>query len=256
MPSELLPTHQPIEEYLHTSVEMLAERNARWFADHLPSMESWRLFPEFREGAAYIDIETDGGSLDGGIITTIALWNGKELRHYVNGVNLRNFQDDILEYSLLITWNGAVFDLPYIEHWFQTSLPHAHIDLRHIMASLGFHGGLKRVENDFDIDRGVLAGVDGYFAVLLWGEYMSEGDQRSLETLLAYNSLDVINLERLMIEAYNRKIEETPFSLTNELPLPEFPEELEIEPDEGAIGKIRRKLSARENYLRDFARHH
>ena len=255
MPSELLPTRLPVDEYLHLSLEMLTDRNARWFGDHLPNMESWRLFPEFRTEVAYIDIETDGGSVENGVITTIALWDGQQLRHYVHGENLRDFQDDILEYSLLVTWNGAAFDIPYIEHWFQTSLPHAHIDLRHIMASLGFRGGLKKVEREFEIDRGALDGVDGYFAVLLWRAYTNEGDQGALQTLLAYNSLDVINLERLMVEAYNRKIEETPFALANELPLPSFPEKIDIEPDEGALERIRQKLSAKEDYLRGLARH-
>ena len=254
LPFELLPIRRPIDEHLHASIEKLAERDAAWFSSQLPNSESWRLFPEFREGAAYIDIETDGGSAGAGTITTIALWDGKELRHYVHGENLRDFQDDILDYPLLVTWNGAAFDLPFIEEWFRIKLPHAHIDLRHVMASLGYRGGLKAVEREFGLDRGMLDGVDGYTAILLWKEFQTTGDAKSLETLLAYNSLDVVNLERLIVEAYNRKIEETPFALANELPLPVVPDDFGVKPHEESLEKIRRTLSAREDYLRDLAR--
>ncbi|MGE3802608.1 MAG: ribonuclease H-like domain-containing protein, partial [Candidatus Kapaibacterium sp.] len=190
-----------------------------------------------------------------GIITTIALWDGSELRHYVHGENLRDFQDDIFDYSLLITWNGSSFDLPFIEHWFQIHLTHAHIDLRHIMASLGYRGGLKVVEREFEIDRGVLDGVDGYAAILLWKDYMRNGDSKSLETLLAYNSYDVVNLERLMVESYNKKIEETPFAFVNELVLPSLPDDFGVKPHEESLETVRQTLSAREDYLRDLARH-
>ena len=46
------------------------------------------------------------------------------------------------------------------------------------------------------LDRGYLEGVDGYFAVLLWREYELYHDQEALETLLAYNIADTVNLER------------------------------------------------------------
>lgn len=250
----LLPYRGNLDEHLHESMERLRGNDAAWFAGRLPAMEYWRLFAEFRGRTAYIDIETDGGSIEGGgVITTISLWDGENIRHYVHGENLRNFQDDILDYSLIVTYNGVAFDVPFIENWFRTRLPHAHIDLRFILASLGFRGGLKGCERQFGIDRGELDGVDGYFAVLLWRDYM-QGNPAALDTLLAYNTLDVVNLERLLVEAYNRKIGETPFALVNELPIPEFPESLPIKPDPDTLERIRNKLGRRDDYLRDLAR--
>lgn len=251
---ETLPYKGPLEEHLYESIERLANREARWFADRLPAMEYWRLFSDFRGRTAYIDIETDGGSAEGGgFITTIALWDGENLRHYVHGENLRNFQDDIFDYSLIVTYNGVSFDIPFIENWFRIKIPHAHIDLRYILASLGYRGGLKGCERQFGIDRGELEGVDGYFAVLLWRDYM-EGNPAALETLLAYNALDVINLERLMVEAHNKKIEETPFALLNELPLPQAPESIPFTPDMETLERIKRKMGRRDDYLRNLAR--
>jgi len=55
-----------------------------------------------------------------------------------------------------------------------------------------------------------LSDIDGFFAVLLWNEYRKSGSQKALDTLLAYNVQDTVNLESLMVTAYNLKIKETP----------------------------------------------
>ena len=47
--------------------------------------------------------------------------------------------------------------------------------------------------------------------MLLWDEYQKSGDQKALDTLLAYNVQDKITLENLMVTAYNMKLKETPF---------------------------------------------
>ena len=88
---------------------------------------------------------------------------------------------------------------------------HAQIDLRYVLYSLGFRGGLKGVERQLGNDRGDLRDVDGFFAVLLWDEYQKSDDQKVLDTLLAYNVQDTVTLENLMVTAYNRKLQQTPF---------------------------------------------
>ena len=75
------------------------------------------------------------------------------------------------------------------------------------------------------LDRGDLANVDGYFAVLLWREYRMRGNAQALETLLAYNIRDVVNLEALLVKAYNLKAAHTPFGPLLTLPLPPPPPE-------------------------------
>jgi hypothetical protein len=71
------------------------------------------------------------------------------------------------------------------------------------------------------MDRGNLKDIDGFFAVLLWDEYQRTGDQKTLDTLLAYNIQDTINLENLMVTAYNMKLKDTPFF--EKLLIPESP---------------------------------
>src|SRR5947209_3201088 len=42
------------------SITHHARANLSWFADRLPSAEHWRLFGDFRDRSAYLDIETTG----------------------------------------------------------------------------------------------------------------------------------------------------------------------------------------------------
>ncbi|MBP6217125.1 MAG: ribonuclease H-like domain-containing protein [Oligoflexales bacterium] len=198
----------------------LKNQNPVFFAENLKSDQHWRLFPDFQDSAVYLDIETTG--LDKGYdhITTIALFDGKEIKTYVHGKNLTDFTSDIQKYKLLITFNGKTFDVPFIERFFGIELPQAHIDLRYIMKKLGYSGGLKEVERRIGLDRGNLRSVDGFFAVTLWQEYKRRKNDAALETLLAYNCMDAINLERLMIHAYNENIKGTPFWNERQLQIP------------------------------------
>jgi hypothetical protein len=56
--------------------------------------------------------------------------------------------------------------------------------------------------------------------------YKRKGDLKALESLLAYNVQDTINLEHLLVTAYNMKAGETPFAGERQIPevaLPENP---------------------------------
>jgi hypothetical protein len=73
------------------------------------------------------------------------------------------------------------------------------------------------------MDRGDLSDIDGFFAVLLWDEYQRTGDQKALNTLLAYNIQDTVTLENLMVTAYNMKLKDTPFYDTHLIEDPILP---------------------------------
>jgi uncharacterized protein YprB with RNaseH-like and TPR domain len=237
-PNQLGRLHQFIDQ----SLVALGANDAEYFTALLPSNQHWRLFREFRHSAAYIDIETTGmGVFDGSYITTIALYDGSTIRYYVHGQNLQDFPNDIQQYDLIVTYNGKCFDVPFIERYFRMRLRAAHIDLRYVLKSLGYAGGLKGCERMLGLDRGELDGVDGFFAVLLWDEYRRTNDTKALETLLAYNIEDVVNLEILMIMAYNMKLESTPFVRINKIELPPTPE-LPFSPDVKTIGRIRKRI--------------
>jgi uncharacterized protein YprB with RNaseH-like and TPR domain len=177
--------------------------DAAYFATRLRAGEHWRLFRHFRPRTAYLDIETTGTVWPGLWVTVVGLYDGRNLRQFVQGYNLEEFPQILSEFDLLVTFNGTQFDLPVLRAYFpQLSLPPAHVDLRFLMARLGFKGGLKKIEPRFGIHRpDAVDGMDGYMAVLLWERYQ-RGDQGALDLLLTYNREDVVNLEVLMDAAF------------------------------------------------------
>ena len=111
-----------LADHLPASIEHLARGNPAPFADGLPSHQHWRLFPAFRPMMAYVDIETTGLG-DASAITTIVVYDGDTIHHYVNGVNLAAFPRDIRRYAVLVTYNGKCFDVPVIERFFRMKMP-------------------------------------------------------------------------------------------------------------------------------------
>ncbi|MFL6215848.1 MAG: ribonuclease H-like domain-containing protein [Blastocatellia bacterium] len=224
-------------EHLRASLAHLEKSNPHHFVAALKANQHWRLFPEFRHTLAYLDIETTGLGY-GDSITTIVIYDGRRLRHYVQGDNLKDFKRDIAEYSTVVTYNGKSFDVPFIERYFRIRMPHAHIDLMYVLRSLGYKGGLKGCERQLGLDRKELADVDGFFAVLLWNEFKRTRDPRALETLLAYNATDVVNLEALLVKAYNMKLNETPFYNTHRIAAP-TPPQIPFKADHDTIQRLR-----------------
>jgi uncharacterized protein YprB with RNaseH-like and TPR domain len=228
-----------ISTYLEASQRQLESGNPNYFSQLLPTSQHWRFFPEFRHAMVYLDIETTGLNRYHDPITTISLYDGKSIYYYINGQNLNDFLDDIDKYKVIVSYNGKTFDVPFIENYFGISLNHAHIDLRYILRSLGYRGGLKSCETQLGIDRGNLKDIDGFFAVQLWHDYQWTKNPKALETLLAYNIQDVLTLENLMVISYNLKIKSTPF-FKNRLPEPVLPE-IPFEVDMKTVERIKSK---------------
>ncbi len=213
-----------LTDHIKQSFKHLENNNPGYFTKLLPFNQHWRLFPDFRHSTAYLDIETTGLSSLGNYITTIAIYDGKSIFHYVKGDNLEDFKEDIKKYKVIVTYNGKCFDIPFIENHLKIKMNHAHIDLRYVLKSLGYTGGLKGCERQLGVDRNELDGINGYFAILLWNDFKKNKNQKALETLLAYNIQDVVNLETLMVISYNLKLKDTPFFRRHQLLLPSLPE--------------------------------
>jgi hypothetical protein len=204
-----------LKEVIGESKRRLYQDNPSYFSNLLPSNQSWRLLPEFSDSTVYLDIETTGLDRHYNDITTIALYDGHEIKTYVQGQNLDDFIEDIQKYKVIVSYNGKSFDVPFIENYFNIRLDHAQIDLRYVLYSLGYRGGLKGCERQLGMDRGDLKDIDGFFAVLLWDDYIKTKNQQTLDTLLAYNIQDTVTLENLMVTAYNMKLKDTPFYETH-----------------------------------------
>jgi uncharacterized protein YprB with RNaseH-like and TPR domain len=152
---------------------------------------------------AYLDIETTGLSAFSGAITVVGIYlcNKKDTR-FVQLVGR-----DITSYSLLetledvdiiYTYNGRRFDLPFINVQLGVNLEELfnHRDLMYDCWRCNLRGGFKAVERQLGIPR-KLVEVDGRIAVHLWWRYVDSFDLEALDTLLAYNKEDVVNLKEL-----------------------------------------------------------
>jgi hypothetical protein len=193
--------------FLGCSLTALAAEDARFFARWLPGPQLWRLFAAFRHRAVFLDIETTGMGGPGDVITMVGLYDGRQPRVFVRGINMAGLEEALRPFSLVVTYNGAQFDLPFLR-WAmpEVTVPPAHLDLRFPLARLGYRGGLKGVEQQVGLVRDPwVAGLTGYDAVLLWREYEA-GNRDALRRLIAYNLADVLNLEALAAFLYNEMV--------------------------------------------------
>jgi len=184
----------------------LAALDHGYFRERMPRNITWRAFRAFREYACFLDIETTGLSPETSHVTTVCLHGPWGTRTYIAGANLEELAEDLERYRLIVSYNGARFDLPFLERSLGIRFHQIHFDLMPPLRRLGFRGGLKAVERRLGISRGS-EGVTGLDAVRLWHSYRSRrpvtvagrtvAGEDALRLLVEYNRDDTVNLERL-----------------------------------------------------------
>ena len=185
---------------LREADDRLRAGDARHFAKLLDSRDHWRCYEEFRDRAIYLDIETTGTSKRAGI-TVVGMYDGRRMHTLVDGQDL--FEDNlraILSHAgIIVTFNGASFDLPVIEASYPGSVPAVpHLDLKHLLRRLGRVGGLKAIEREMGVRRDLrIQYLTGQDAVYLWRLWRKRGAWNALEALKEYNSEDCVNLRAI-----------------------------------------------------------
>ena len=157
----------------------------------------WRLYDEFKGEAVYLDIETNGYYSG---ITVVGLSDGVDAKTFVRGFNLDRslIAKELEKYRLVVTFNGASFDLPVIRRFFNLNISLPHVYLRFVCQKAGITGGLKMIEKQFGIRRRAeVEGISGEDAVYLWEMWKSTGNRDYLEKLVMYNEEDILNLRPL-----------------------------------------------------------
>ncbi len=152
-----------------------------------PQRLMWRLFSSFKDGAVYLDIETDQYRN----ITLVAVHDGAT-RQYAQGQNLSRavLQKELERADMLVTFNGSSFDLPLLEQRFNIRIDRPHLDL----CSLAHRIDQKRPLSDIEDDIGIARESEAN-PVREWETYMHTKEKP--EALLRYNAADAANLEPL-----------------------------------------------------------
>ncbi len=200
-----------LEKYVPQSIAAVRRRDAGFFERLSRLGEAWRLFAEFADECVFLDIETTGLSVVFDTITLVGLFDGHEYRVFIDGQNLQKLPEHLQKYSVVVTFNGAGFDLRFLKLAFPNlRVPPIHIDLRWVTRRLGYRGGLKSIEKEFGIARDrTVEDLDGYDATVLWSRYL-RGDGAALDQLITYNSEDVVHLKAIMEMTYDKLAAEIP----------------------------------------------
>lgn len=172
-----------------------------------PDREQWRLFADLADDAVYLDIETTGTGRSADV-TVVGMKGPFGTDALVRGQDLtRDAVADRLEQaSMLVTFYGSRFDLPFLERagFHVPEVPH--LDLCFGLRRVGYSGGLKAIETRVGIERDDdLAGLDGYDAVRLWRRWKRGRDRAALDKLVRYNVADIDNL-RVLAETCYREL--------------------------------------------------
>ncbi len=174
------------------------------------SRVDWAFISFFPNKIGFFDIETTGLSCHESSITTIALYDGSNIKTFVRDQNLQEYKAAFDSCEILVSYHGKAFDMKFLEDelW---SFKGIHIDLDYKFRTLKRHGlmpgyangGLKAIEKYYGMDRNELAPLKGKHAPYLWERYKTTHDGRYLNTLLAYNCKDAETLVALLQIAYN-----------------------------------------------------
>jgi uncharacterized protein len=210
---------QKLIEAILQAEQATAKKDTAWFKDNWPDRELWRLWVGYTEmpRIALVDIETTGLTPGYDQITVIGLADANAARVFVAGrpmpgdEPIEKFRDAIKSYDLVVTFNGANFDIPFIEKHFRDThfrFEQPHLDLLWPARSLGLNGGLKDMEKQIGIQRPVdIKEMRGMEAIQLWGAWKTANDQAAYQRLTTYCKADCVNLKDFAQHVYAKKWE-------------------------------------------------
>ena len=184
-----------VQSHARACVDALEAENWEVLIRELQTRDHWRILARHAERASYFDIETDGMEADS-VVTLIVCYHRGRLHRFLRGENLDGFLALLEEVDLLVSFNGATFDVPRVESLFHIpAQPCPHVDLRWMCYHLGMTGGLKAIETRMGIRRpSDLEGVGGEEAVWLWHRWDREREATARRELERYCCADVLTL--------------------------------------------------------------
>ncbi len=194
---------------LFLSKKALKEENAVFFAQRLARQEYYRIALNFYKHTLFLDIETTGLSKYYDEITLIGWSIGREYGVLIQGDSDKAFREAIAKAKTIVTFNGSLFDLPFMRNKIKDlNLPACHVDLRFLAKRVGLSGGQKVIEKEIGLRRPKdLADIEGETAALLWYKYRW-GDKDALKQLISYNHADIEGMKVIFDKVVERLLKE------------------------------------------------
>ena len=160
-----------VASFIDTARERLDDGDAHFFGEQFPSGSQWRLYENFREETCFLDIETTGLSQHRDDVTVVSCHRGGETKTFVRGRDLHadRLARELDDASLLVTFNGKRFDVPFLETAYDLPVDVPHLDLMYPCRRLDLTGGLKEIEQRIGLERD-RPDISGRDAVRLWHE--------------------------------------------------------------------------------------
>lgn len=170
-----------------------------FFAKTLSTSEYYRVALEFPQDVLFLDIETTGLSVYYDIITLVGWSLGEEYGVYINGQDDTLLRKALTRAKVLVTFNGIMFDLKFIDKHFNTpAIPPVHLDLRFFAKRVGLSGGQKSIEKEIGFKRkSKIEDMLGEAAPILWHKYR-RGDQKAMKRLIEYNHADIEGMKWIL----------------------------------------------------------
>ncbi|MGA2404459.1 MAG: ribonuclease H-like domain-containing protein [Syntrophobacteraceae bacterium] len=187
------------DSLLRESMAAYERGDMAFFAKALPTAEYYRVALEFPDDVLFFDIETTGLSTHYDIITMVGWSLGKSYGVYINGQDDTRLRAALAQAKAIVTFNGTLFDLKFIEKHFQAlTIPGVHIDLRFFAKRVGLSGGQKAIEAEIGFKRASAIGdMLGEAAPILWHKYR-RGDLDAMKRLIEYNHADVEGMKWIL----------------------------------------------------------
>jgi uncharacterized protein YprB with RNaseH-like and TPR domain/predicted nuclease with RNAse H fold/dephospho-CoA kinase len=197
---------------LDESRQALEAEDADFFAHSLPRQEHHRIALGFPTKTLFLDIETTGLSTYYDTITLVGWSIGSQYQVYVRGGDEEPLRSALANAKAIVTFNGALFDLPFLRHEFSDlRIPSVHVDLRFFAKRFGLSGGQKEIEKELGLSRPVyLQGMAGEAAPLLWHKY-KQGELDALKLLISYNHADIEGMKYIFDAVMERLVEKQEF---------------------------------------------
>ena len=122
-----------LQSAVEASEEALANRDVAFFASRLPKREHYRIAASFPERCVFLDIESTGLSTYYDQVTLVGWSVDDTYTVLIDPGGIEALERDLREHPMIVTFNGSLFDLPFLARRFKKSWSGLlHVDLRYL----------------------------------------------------------------------------------------------------------------------------